>query len=71
MKSTFTALFVAAGLLGSGLTFAATPAPAVTPTPAAVEVPAAAPVTKHAKKIIKKHASAKTKKAAEKAPVAM
>jgi hypothetical protein len=84
MKSSLTALFVAAGLLGSAMTFAATPAPAASPAPAAVVAPAATPavvapaaapvaaaVTTPAKKIVKKHASAKAKKEAAKAPVAM
>lgn len=82
MKSSLTALFVAAGLLGSGLTFAATPAPAAaatTPAAAVAVAPApvaaataAAPVTTPAKKVVAKHAVKKTHKAAvEKAPAAM
>lgn len=73
MKSSLTALFVAAGLLGSAVTFAATPTPAAVPaaaTSAAVAAPAAA-VTTPAKKVVKKHASAKVKKGAAKTSAAM
>ncbi len=72
MKSTFTAVCIAAGLLGSSFAFAATPvAPAMQAAPmaatAAAPIKATTAVTKHAKKSVKKHAS---KKVAKKAAVA-
>jgi hypothetical protein len=66
MKTSLSALFVAAGILGSSLAFAATPAPAAAPAPApaaaTAAAPAAAPVTTPAKKRVKKHAAKKVAK---------
>ncbi len=74
MKSSISALCIAAGVLVSSLSFAATPAaPAAPAAPmaAAAATDAAAPVTTPAKKVVKKHAVKKHAKAAKKAPVAM
>lgn len=69
MKTSLSALFVAAGILGSSLAFAATPAPAAKLAPAAPVVTTtasvAAPVTTPSKKKVKKHA---TKKVVKKVP---
>lgn len=75
MKSSLTALFIAAGVLGSSLSFAATQvAPATPATPAvtaASAATAAAPVTTSSKKVVKKHAAGKNVKHVKKAPAAM
>jgi len=71
MKSSISALCIAAGVLVSSLSFAATPAVPAAPMAAAAATDAAAPVTTPAKKVVKKHAVKKHAKAAKKAPVAM
>jgi len=71
MKSSISALCIAAGVLVSSLSFAATPAAPAAPMAAAAATDAAAPVTTPAKKVVKKHAVKKHAKAAKKAPVAM
>lgn len=74
MKLSLTALCIAAGVLGSSMSFAATPAaltaPAARAATAASAATAAAPVTTPAKKVVKKHAAEKTTSHAKKAPAA-
>ncbi|MDP1999786.1 MAG: hypothetical protein Q8K22_09375 [Rhodoferax sp.] len=63
MKSSLTALCIAAGLFCSGLAFAATPATFTAQnTSGATAFKAAGPATKPAKKRVKKHASKKVVK---------
>ena len=63
MKLSITALCLTAGLICSGLTFAATPAVFTAQnTAGASTLQAAGPATKPAKKLVKKHAAKKTGK---------
>ena len=63
MKSSLTALCIAAGLFTSGLTFAAAPtAFTAQNTASATPFKAAGPATKPAKKQVKKHAAKKVVK---------
>ena len=63
MKSSITALCIAAGLFCSGLAFAATPSTFTAQTATgATTLKAAGPATKPAKKRVKKHAAKKTVK---------